>query len=157
LYRSFLAEFQKTRDRQEQYSLLQAMISSRYPRALDLGMQAVLSKKVPLANGFPLLIGARGMPFYDRLHFDFAKAHFDELMKDHPSIFGFDFGSFLPYVGAGFCDTGSRTELQAFFEPVVSRYTGAPRILTQVLEGVDLCIANKKAQQPGVIEFLKRY
>jgi alanyl aminopeptidase len=120
-------------------------------------MQAVLSKRVALADGFALLIGARGMPFHDRLHFDFGKGHLDELTKDHPSIFGFDFGSFLPYLGSGFCDTGSRNELQAFFEPVVSRYTGAPRILTQVLEGVDLCIANKKARQPGVIEFLKRY
>jgi alanyl aminopeptidase len=89
--------------------------------------------------------------------FDFAKAHFDEIMKDHPSIFGFDFGSRLPAVGSELCDSASRSEFQAFFGPKVSGYTGAPRALAQVLEGIDLCIASKMAQQPSVAEFLKRY
>jgi hypothetical protein len=86
-----------------------------------------------------------------------VKAHFEEIMKDHPSIFGNDFGSFLPLVGAGLCDSASRSELQAFFGPIVSSYTGAPRKLAQVLEAVDLCIDNKATQQPGMTEFLKRY
>jgi len=157
LFRSFLAEFQKTQDRQEQQNLLLGMTAFRERAALELGMQTVLSKKVALADGFPLLIpnpAARGSGI---VHFDFVKANFDELMKDHPSMFGIDLGMLLPYVGAGFCDSASRSRLAAFFEPIVSRYAGAPRTLKQVLEGVDLCIANKTAQQPGVTEFLKRY
>jgi hypothetical protein len=129
LFRSFLAEFQKTKDRQEQQSLLIAMTSFRDPSAAEMGMQAVLSKEVALADGFPLLIPARGRPAAGRTQFDFVKAHFEELMKDHPAIFGFDFGSFLPYVGSGFCDSASRSELQTFFAPLVSQYTGAPRTL----------------------------
>jgi alanyl aminopeptidase len=156
LFQSFLAEFQKTNDRREQQSLLIAMTPFRDPLAAEMGMQAVLSKKVALADGFPLLVGARGRPA-GRTQLDFVKTHFEELMKDHPSIFGFDFGSLLPYIGYGFCDSASRSELQAFFAPLVSQYTGAPRTLTQMLESMDLCIANKAAQQPNIVEFLKRY
>jgi hypothetical protein len=31
------------------------------------------------------------------------------------------------------------------------------RILTQVFEGIDLCVAYKNAQEAGVSEFLKTY
>ena len=157
LFQRFLTEFQKTQDRQEQQDLLRAMNSFRDPAALELGMQALLSKKVALADGFPLLFGGQESIETQKMPFEFVKAHFDDIMKDHPSIFGFDFGSLLPRVGAGLCDAASRSELQTFFGPIASKYTGAPRTLAQVLEGVDLCIANKAALQSGVTEFLKRY
>jgi alanyl aminopeptidase len=121
-------------------------------------MQAVLTKKVALTDGFLLLLApGQGYSETRRMPFDFLKAHFDEIMKDKPSIFGFDLGSFLPRVGQSFCDTGSRQELQQFFGPLVDKYTGAPRRLAQVLEGVDLCIASKKAQEPSVTAFLEKY
>ena len=157
LFQRFLAEFQKTQDRQEKQMLLLAMLSFRDPAAIELGMQAVLSRRVTLTEGFPLLFAGQNTPSTNKMAFDFVKAHFDEIMKDHPSIFGFDFGSRLPGVGSGLCDSASRSEFQAFFEPKVSSYTGAPRALAQVVEGIDLCIASKMAQQPSVTEFLKRY
>lgn len=157
LYQRFLAEFQKTQDRQEKQMLLSAMFSFRDPAAIDLGRQAVLSKKVTLADGYVLLFGGLLYSATSKMPFEFVKAHFDEIMKDHPTIFGFDFGSRLPQAGSDLCDSASRSELQAFFEPRVPNYTGAPRALAQVLEGIDLCIASKTAQQPGVTEFLKRY
>jgi hypothetical protein len=86
-----------------------------------------------------------------------VKTHFDEIMKNNPSIFGFSLGSFLPNVGAGFCDAESRKDLQSFFAPLVDKYDGAPRNLAQVLEGIDLCIARVAAQRPSVSEFLAKY
>src|SRR5580700_8008207 len=53
------------------------------------------------------------------LPFEFVKAHFDELMKDNPSIFGNSFGSFLPYGGSRFSDAESRKQLQDYFAPLV--------------------------------------
>jgi len=38
-----------------------------------------------------------------------------------------------------------------------TKFTGGPRILAQVLEGIDLCIAYKNAQEASVTEFLKSY
>jgi hypothetical protein len=86
-----------------------------------------------------------------------VKAHFNEIMKDNPSIFGFSFGSYLPQVGGGFCDAASRKQLSDYFAPVVDKYDGATRNLAQVLESVDLCIARVAAQRPSVTEFLSKY
>jgi len=88
--------------------------------------------------------------------FEFVKAHFDEILKDNPNIFGFEFGGMLPRVGQGFCDPASRDQVQAFFGPRASKYSGAPRALAQTLESIDQCIANKAAQGPSVAEFLAK-
>jgi cytosol alanyl aminopeptidase len=158
LYQRFLAEFQKTQDRQERQLLLFAMYSFRDPAAIELGMQAVLAKRVALSEGYPLLFAGRENPSSNKVAFEFVKVHFEEIVRDHPRMLGtIDFGSLLPQVGSGLCNNVSRSEFQAFFGPIVSSYTGAPRMLAQVLEAVDLCIASKAAQQPGMTEFLKRY
>jgi alanyl aminopeptidase len=74
-----------------------------------------------------------------------------------PTQGGFDFGSELPYVGMNFCDAGSRVQLKAFFEPRVDKFVGARHSLDQVLEAIDLCIASKAAQAPGVAAFMAKY
>jgi cytosol alanyl aminopeptidase len=158
LFRRFLAAFQKTEDHQQKQRLLGAMAAFRDPAAVQAGLQAVLSGAIRLVDGFPLLLGAgRESPQTRKMPFEFLQAHFDEIMKGHPSIFGVDLGTYLPNVGATFCDAQSRNELQTFFGPRVEQYPGAPRALARVLEGIDLCIAGKTAQEPGVAAFLKRY
>jgi len=87
------------------------------------------------------------------LGFDFVKQNWDALVAKLPT----DTGSFLPYAAAGYCDTGHRQDVETFFNGRSTKYTGGPRILTQVLEGIDLCVAYKKAQEPSVAEFLQQY
>jgi cytosol alanyl aminopeptidase len=157
LMQRFLAAYQSTQDRQDQQRLMNAMLAFRDPKAIKAGMQAVISGKIPLQDGFTLILSAgRRSAETIRLPFEFVKTHLDEIMKDKPNIFGFDFGGFLPRVGEPFCDARSRADLQAFFGPLVGRYTGAPRALAQTLESIDQCIANKAAQQPSIIEFLQQ-
>jgi hypothetical protein len=74
-----------------------------------------------------------------------------------PSGGGFDFGSVLPQVGASYCDAQSRDELEAFFKPRVDKFVGAPRTLDQVVESINLCIAQTAAQKPQVEAFLANY
>jgi len=157
LFQRFLAEFKKTPDRQDQQRLLGAMTQFRDPVAVQAGMQEVLSGGVKLADGFLLLFGGQSSPATRKLPFEFVKAHFDEIMKGNPSIFGFSFGAFLPNVGSGFCDAESRKQLSDYFAPLVDKYDGAPRNLAHVLEGVDLCIARVVAQRPSLSEFLAKY
>jgi hypothetical protein len=157
LFQSYLAEFKKTQDRQDQERLIGAMTEFRDRAAVEAGMQEVLTGKVKLADGFVLLFGGQGSPDTRKQSFEFVKAHFNEIMKDNPSIFGFSFGSFLPNVGGSFCDTESRKQLSDYFAPLVDKYDGAPRKLAQVLESVDLCIARVAAQRPSVTEFLSKY
>ncbi|MEI9971590.1 MAG: hypothetical protein WDO73_05750 [Ignavibacteriota bacterium] len=89
--------------------------------------------------------------------FDFVKQHFDELLAGHPSIFGTDLGAIVPFVGQSFCDAPSRDRYKAFFTPKVAQYPGAPRQFAQVMEGIDLCIAQKAVQEPSVRAFLAKY
>jgi hypothetical protein len=89
------------------------------------------------------------------LPFDFIKAHFDELMKDNPSIFGFSFGAVLPNIGMGFCDAESLKEFRDYFTPLVSKYDGAPRNFAQAVESVELCTARVAAQRPSISAFLE--
>jgi alanyl aminopeptidase len=158
LFNRYLAAFQKTQDRQEKQRLIGAMSSFHDPAAINAGMQAVLSKTIPLVDGFALLLSAgQSYPDTRKMPFQFIKEHFDEIMKDHPSVFGNDVGAFLPFAGGSFCDAESRRELQSFFGPRVDQYAGAPRNLAQALEGIDLCIARKTAQQDSVKAFLEKY
>jgi alanyl aminopeptidase len=158
LFNRFLEEFKKTKDRQDQQRLLSAMTSFQDRAAIEAGMQAVLSGNVSLVDGFPLLLAA-GQEYAEtrKMPFEFVKAHFDQIMKGKPDIFGTDLGAILPQVGASFCDAQSRDELQSFFGPLVQKYDGAPRALAQVVEGIDLCIAKKAAQEPSVADFLRKY
>ena len=121
-------------------------------------MQEVLSGRLKLADSYPLLLfPGQSSPATRKLPFEFVKAHFDQIMKGNPSIFGNSFGAFLPNVGGGFCDAKSREELQAYFTPIVDKYDGASRNLAKVLETVDLCIARVTAQKAGVGGFLAKY
>jgi alanyl aminopeptidase len=65
--------------------------------------------------------------------------------------------STAPYIAAGYCDAVHREDVEAFFKDRSTKYTGGPRILAQVLEGIDLCMAYKQAQAPSVAEFLQQY
>jgi alanyl aminopeptidase len=157
-FNHFLAEFKKTQDRQVKQRLLGAMTSFRSRAAIEAGMQAVLAGAVSLTEGFPLLL-ASGQSYAETrgMAFEFVRTHFDQIMKRNPSIFGSDLGTFLPQVGASFCDAQPRNELRSFFGPLLKKYPGATRTLAQVTERIDLCIARKAAQEPSVKEFLRHY
>ena len=45
----------------------------------------------------------------------------------------------------------------SFFKAGQPNTRRGPRILAQVLEGIDLCVAYNEAQKPSVTEFLQRY
>jgi alanyl aminopeptidase len=158
LFNRFLAEFQKTPDRQEKQRLLGAMTSFRNRAAIEAGMQAVLTRTVSLADGFPLMLySGQNYTGTRKMAFEFVRAHFDRIMTGSPSIFGFDLAEYLPQVGASFCDAQSRNELRSFFEPLEQKYPGMTRPLAQVTERIDLCIAKKADQEGSVKSFLRKY
>jgi alanyl aminopeptidase len=157
LYNRFFDALLHTQDNQVKQRLQGAMSAFRDRAAIEAGYLVVLQKKIPLVDGFTLLLAGGGEPETRGLSFEFIKQHFDELMAGSPSIFGNDLGSFLPYSGGAFCDAQSRERFRAFFAPLVDKYSGAPRHFAQVLEGIDLCIAQKAAQESSVKAFLEKY
>jgi cytosol alanyl aminopeptidase len=129
----------------------------RDPAAIQAGMQAVLSGDVPFIEGIRLLVAGQLFENTRKMPFDFLKAHFDEIVAKRPTGGGFDFGSEFPRVGASFCDAQSKAELQSFLGPKIAQFTGGARVLDQTLEAIQVCTANKAAQEPSVIAFLKHY
>jgi len=157
LYNRFFDAMAHSQDNQVKQRLLGALAAFRDRAALEAGYEAVLKKKIPLVDGFPLLFAGGASPQTQGLSFAFVKQHFDELTAGHPNIFGNDVGSILVFSGGPFCDAKSRDEYKAFFAPIVDKYSGAPRNFAQMLEGIDLCIAQKAAQEPSVKAFLEKY
>lgn len=148
---------QTTTDRQERGRIISAMGRFRDPAAIEAGFETLLTGKVPFIEGGNLLFAGQGSESTRKLAFTFLKAHYDEILAKKPSGGGFDFGSALPYVGASYCDASSKAELKEFFEPRVDKLLGARRTLNQVLEGIDVCIAQVAEQEPSVEAFLKKY
>ena len=158
LFDRFFAAYQKSEDAQEKQSLLIALIGFRDKQIVQDELGFVESGKVPLPDGFVFLFApGQASPEMRKLPFEAITAHYDELLKNYPNVFGFGLGAFLPRGGRGFCDQQSRSEYVSFFEPRVGKAEGAARPYAQTLEGIDLCIALKDAQEPKVAAFLQKY
>jgi alanyl aminopeptidase len=157
LFERFLAEIEKTHDRQERERILGAMSRFRDAAAIQAGMEAVLSGKIPFMEGLGLLFSGQGEQSTRSMALDFMKAHFDEIAAKRPTGGGFDAGAVFPQVGATYCSAAQKEQLQDFFQTRVDKFTGAPRALSQVLESIDDCAALKAAEEPSVEAFLKKY
>jgi alanyl aminopeptidase len=157
LFDRFLAEFAKSKDKQVRRVLLSAMNTFRDPASIEAGRKALLSGTIPFIEGEGVLFNGQQEAATRKMALTFLKTNWDQVVSKMPTGGGFDFGSVLPNVGSSYCDASSRDELKTFFAPRVDKFVGAPRALDQVLEGNDLCIANKAAQTPSVAAFLANY
>jgi hypothetical protein len=61
----------------------------------------------------------------------------------------------VPACFSRFSDPAHRADLEAFLRPRAAAIPGAPRVLDQILEGIDLHIARRAAQQGQVDAFLR--
>ncbi len=145
------------KDRQVRGRIIRSMGRFRDPAAIETGMNAVLNGQVPLIEGTSLLFAGQGQESTRKLALEFMKAHIEQLTKNRPTGGGFDAFAVFPRVGQSYCDAQSKSELESFFKPLVGQYTGAPRALNQVLESIDVCIAQKQAQEPSMVAFLQKY
>jgi alanyl aminopeptidase len=157
LFERFLSKLEQTKDRQERERILSAMSRFRDRAAVEAGMNAVLSGKIPFMEGLGLLFSGQLEPSTRMMAFDFMKAHFEEIAAKRPTGGGFDAGAIFPQVGASYCSAEEKQQLQDFFQPRIDKFTGAPRALSQVLESIDDCTALKKAEEPSIEAFLRKY
>jgi alanyl aminopeptidase len=157
LFERFLTKLDKTQDRTERERILEAMSRFRDRSAIQAGMEAVLSGKIPFMEGLSLLFTGQSEESTRGMALDFLKAHFDEIAAKRPTGGGFDAGAVLPYVGASYCSAAKKQELQDFLQPRIEKFTGGPRILSQVLESIEVCTNLKAEEEPSVEAFLKNY
>jgi alanyl aminopeptidase len=149
------ASLKDTKDRQER--VIGAMRRFRDPASIQAGFEALLTGKIPFIEGAGLLFGGQTSDATRKMALEFLKAHYNEILAKRPTGGGFDFGSELPFVGRSYCDSALKAELKDFFEPRADKLLGARRTLNQVLEAIDVCIAETAEQTPSVEAFLKNY
>jgi alanyl aminopeptidase len=134
-------------------TLLFSLGSFQDPEILKVALPIVLSDEFDTRESLDILFAPAQRRQTRDFAYDFVKQNWDLLIAKLPT----DSGASLPYVAGGYCDAEHRQDVQNFFSGRSTKYTGGPRILTQVLEGIDLCVAYKNAQEASVAEFLKTY
>jgi alanyl aminopeptidase len=134
-------------------NLLFSLASFQDPEILKAALPIVLSDDFDSRESVDMLFAPARWRQTRDFAYDFVKQNWDLLIAKLPT----DSGSFLPYVAEGYCDSQHRRDVENFFSGRSTKYTGGPRILTQVLESIDLCVAYKNAQEASVAEFLETY
>jgi alanyl aminopeptidase len=112
-------------------------------------MDLTLGNEFELREAMPLIWGATGRPATQPVAYEFVKRNFDALVDKLPR----DAGAMLPFVGVALCDEQAQRDVESFFKDRSSRFTGGPRMLSQALERMRLCIAFRKAQTPSIAAF----
>ena len=123
------------------------------PEIIETALPIALSGEFDVRESLGILFAPSERRQTRDFAYDFVKQNWDLLVAKLPT----DTGAYAPYVAAGYCDAGHRADAESFFTGRSTKSTGGPRILAQVLEGIDLCIAYKNAQEASVNEFLKSY
>jgi hypothetical protein len=123
------------------------------PAITRVALPIILTDEFDNRESLAILIGAVASSQTRDVAYDFVKQNWDALVAKLPT----DFGAFLPYAARRYCDRQHRADAEAFFKDRSTKYAGGPRILSQVLESIGICAANKDANQSSVVEFLKNY
>jgi cytosol alanyl aminopeptidase len=153
LFDRLRGQAKKETDETPRGSLLFAMGSFSDPAITRVALPIIVTDEFDNRESLAILTGAVASSQTRDVAYDFVKQNWDALVAKLPT----DFGAFLPYVARNYCDPQHRAGAEAFFKDRSTKYAGGPRILSQVLEGISICAANKDANQSSVAEFLKNY
>jgi cytosol alanyl aminopeptidase len=145
------------KDRTQRQHLIGALSHVTDPQQVKANLETlVLDPHQDLRENLWLLFGASRDPKTRDIAVNFVKANFDALAgtDGKPGLLSEGMGPRLPFVAAGYCDAGKRQEVASFFESRTKKLPGSERVLRQVLEIVDQCIALKAAQGESIGAFL---
>jgi alanyl aminopeptidase len=146
-------EARHTSDREQRERVLQGLGAVRDPDRVRQVLALTLDERLDPRETVWLLFELGSQRETRRTAFDFLTANYETLVARLPR------GEmspvpYLPWVGAGLCEADTRQEIGGFFEKRSASVTGAPRVLAQILESVDQCVALKRAQQKGLAAYL---
>jgi alanyl aminopeptidase len=152
LYERLAAEAAKTTDRDRRVQLIDALGSFRDPAIVRSALALSLAEGLDPRESIGILFRASRDARTQPLAYEFLKTNKTAVEHRLPR----DYGAFLPRVGRRNCDPEGRADLVAAFKPEASQFPGGPRVLDQVVEGIDLCIAERKVVGPSVSAFLEK-
>jgi alanyl aminopeptidase len=80
----------------------------------------------------------------------FLRSHYDALLAKLPE----DSRASVPRWGRALCSAQDRASFQDFFKTRAAKHPGGARNLAQALESIDICVASRNIQEPGVQRLL---
>jgi alanyl aminopeptidase len=145
------AKASKTRrDRKRLYSALGSFVD---PALLKEAFALTLDPSLDFRETVTAIYSALGTDAGRATLWDFVTANFDAVVTRMPR----ETTGGITYVASGFCDAAQEKDAKSFLGGRVEKLPGGPRNLAQTLEGIQLCIASRAVQEPGVREFLAKY
>ena len=153
LFERFRDAAKAEKTRRDELRLLNALGSFDDPVLVREALEFFLTPAIDSREAYAILFAAGRVEPGRQITWDFVKAHYDAVVERLPR----EISGFMPLAGAGFCDVEHRRDVADFFQERAAKLPGGPRTLAQALESIDLCIASRTAQEPGVREFLKGY
>lgn len=154
-HQKLIAAVRTEKDRGIRQRLLGALSSFTDPELVKQGLPLVFDKALDPRESMWMVFGATQNVRTQGVAFDFVKENYDRLVGDSPeALLPKDAAGRLAFVGGGFCSPERRKEVEEFFTPRNANAPGGPRMLTQLLESMDQCVALKAAQAASIESFL---
>lgn len=153
LFERFLTGAKAATDRTERRRRLDAVAEFQDPALVRRRLPLMLSNQFDAREAMTLLRGTLDEPRTNEIVLGFIETNYSALAEKLPK----SSEARLATVAFGFCDATHRGAVESFFKDRMAHAVGGPRLLAELLEEIDLCIARKHSQQPGVAEFLGDY
>jgi aminopeptidase N len=146
------ADAKKATDRQDKSRLLGAMSDFIDPKIVNQAMTIAMTDEFELRDALGLLQGGLGERQTRETSYVFMRDHFDQVLNKLPV----PYRPYMAFIFVPICDDSRKQEFDSFFRPKIEKLDGGPRVMEQALEALTLCSAQRKAQAPGVVAFLKK-
>ena len=153
LFDAYRTGVKAAKERRDRVRLFRGLGAFGDPALAKDAMAFALSGEFDSREADAILFAALGVPAGREAAWQFMKANYDAIVARMPR----EATGFMPYFAEGFCDAPHRQEVAEFFAGRAEKLPGGPRNLAQVLEGMELCIALRGAQEGSLREELARY
>jgi alanyl aminopeptidase len=150
LHTTLVERLKTSPERATRERLLTVLAAFRDPALVKANLALVEAAPIDSRELTGLLFGAARWPGTRALALETVSQHFELLSSRLPERSA----AVLFFAGAAFCDTQHRAEVEADFSPRAEKTLGGKRILAQVLESIDLCVARRAVQVPSITSYL---
>ncbi|MDQ3335682.1 MAG: M1 family metallopeptidase [Myxococcota bacterium] len=152
LFERVYADAKKEKDRTERTRLLGMLGSFTDPKLVARAMGIAITDEFELREGLGLLQGGFRERGTREAAYKFFIDNFDKIAAKLPEMYR----PYMAYTFVSMCDDSRKAEFEKFFRPRIEKLDGGEHAMNQALEALTLCSAQRKAQAPGVIAFLKK-
>jgi len=153
LYDKLLTAAKQSQTIEDRAHFLEALSQVRSFPLIQANLDVLTSGTFDIREAMPLIRSPTRNHDTREQGYELFKARYDKVSAMIPR----EMVPFLSYAGVNFCDAAHREDVASFFKERSAKAPGGERTLRQVLESIDLCIAQKARESAGVSAFLDAY